>query len=130
MFILIMQKYTAVYYIYGFCNKSSATALRRSNWRIPDRPVFQKVYNHLLQDWTFQSWTKRTIQQALDNEANLLQQSDSNCSTSVHKIFWMQDWRTLKSGDFHQFHIQFVQAVLATNFPEYMQFFRWIIESR
>jgi hypothetical protein len=138
------REYADIIFFYGYCNGSANRAVaeyqrRYPNRRIPDRNVFQTVFNNAGETGMFPSARIVSERQAgLDvaMEEEILNMVEHSPGVSTRRIAirlhinQTTAWETLRRNGLRPFHIQPVQSLQDGDYALRLQFCNWVNENR
>lgn len=138
------REYADIVFIYGYCNGSANRAVaeyqrRFPNRRVPDRNVFQTVFNNACETGMFPSVRITSERQAgpgVAVEEEILNMVERSPGVSTRRIATRLQikqttaWETIRKNGLKPFHIQRVQNLQEGDNDLRLHFCNWINENR
>ena len=139
-FTFSVAEYADIIYVYGFCDGNSVHVVAEyqqhfPNHRIPTRRVFTRVYQTLQDTGTLPGIciaAERDVNEGVDEEEGIVQMVRSSPCVSMRRIARRlrvpntRVWRTLHAEDMYPYHVQRVQHLGTGDFPERLEFCKWL----
>lgn len=132
-----------MHFMYGVANGNAREAVRLYRMRfpnraLPDRRIFQRLHRQLSETGSFRGQRQDTGRPRTSRTTNrveaILEAVDNQPERSTRTIAREQGchhttvWRVLREERLHPYHLQPVQALNTTDFPQRVTFARWFLQ--